>query len=111
MLDSTYGYQQGAVLFKPPLAGGEQTFRTTREEALAYCVGNSSAYPTDKGFALKNWQSYRYDNAAVYINGDMAQTMGKVHLVDRDNKETTLDKTWGFKKALYQLCVERLSLK
>nr|WP_279458913.1 hypothetical protein [Aeromonas veronii] len=50
------------------------------------------------GFALKNWQGYRYDNAAVYINGDMALTMGKVHLVDRDNKETTVDKTWGFKK-------------
>ena len=98
VLDSAYGYQQGPVLFKPILAGGEQTFRTNREGALAYFVGNNSAYPADSGFALKNWQSYRYDNAAVYINGDMALTMGKVHLVDRDNKETTVDKTWGFKK-------------
>lgn len=98
VLDSAYGYQQGPVLFKPTLAGGEQTFRTNREGALAYFVGNNSAYPADSGFALKNWQSYRYDNAAVYINGDMALTMGKVHLVDRDNKETTVDKTWGFKK-------------
>ncbi|ELC7280136.1 hypothetical protein RJO76_001177 [Aeromonas veronii] len=98
VLDSAYGYQQGPVLFKPTLAGGKQTFRTNREGALAYFVGNNSAYPTDKGFALKNWQSYRYDNAAIYINGDMALTMGKVHLVDRDNKETTVDKTWGFKK-------------
>ncbi len=31
VLDSAYGYQQGPVLFKPTLAGGEQTFRTTRE--------------------------------------------------------------------------------
>ncbi|QWL65861.1 hypothetical protein [Aeromonas jandaei] len=98
VLDSAYGYQQGPVLFKPTLAGGEQTFRTTREGALAYFVGNNSAYPADSGFALKNWQSYRYDNAAVYINGNMALTMGKVHLVDRDNKETTVDKSWGFKK-------------
>lgn len=80
------------------LAGGEQTFHTTRDEALAYFVGNNSAYPADRGFALKNWQSYRYDNAAVYINGDMALTMGKVHLVDRNNKESSVDKTWGFKK-------------
>lgn len=98
VLDSAYGYAQGPVLFKPTLAGGEQTFRINREGALAYFVGNNKAYPADSGFALKNWQSYDYSNAAVYINGDMALTMGKVHLTDRDNKQTTVDKTWGFKK-------------
>ncbi|WP_026141365.1 hypothetical protein [Aeromonas dhakensis] len=98
VLDSAYGYAQGPVLFKPTLAGGEQTFRINREGALAYFVGSNKAYPADSGFALKNWQSYDYDNAAVYINGDMALTMGKVHLTDRDNKQTTVDKTWGFKK-------------
>ncbi|ATL97528.1 hypothetical protein CK910_02745 [Aeromonas sp. CA23] len=98
VLDSAYGYNNGPVLFKPTLAGGEQTFRLNQEGALAYFVGNNQAYPADTGFALKNWKSYNYDNAAVYINGDMALTMGKVHLIDRDNKETTVDKTWGFKK-------------
>lgn len=98
VLDSAYGYSNGPVLFKPTLAGGEQTFRINQEGALAYFVGNNKAYPADTGFALKNWKSYNYDNAAVYINGDMALTMGKVHLTDRDNKETTVDKTWGFKK-------------
>jgi hypothetical protein len=29
VLDSAYGYRQGPVLFKPTLAGGEQTFRTS----------------------------------------------------------------------------------
>ena len=98
VLDGAYGYHHGPVLFKPTLAGGEQTFRINQEGALAYFVGNNQAYPADTGFALKNWQSYNYDNAAVYINGDMALTMGKVHLTDRDNKQTTVDKTWGFKK-------------
>lgn len=98
VLDSAYGYNNGPVLFKPTLAGGEQTFRINQEGALAYFIGNNKAYPVDTGFALKNWKSYNYDNAAVYINGDMALTMGKVHLTDRDNKETTVDKTWGFKK-------------
>ncbi|HHQ4456877.1 TPA: hypothetical protein ACSPZI_003262 [Aeromonas hydrophila] len=98
VLDGAYGYHHGPVLFKPTLAGGEQTFRINQEGALAYFVGNNQAYPADTGFSLKNWQSYNYDNAAVYINGDMALTMGKVHLTDRDNKQTTVDKTWGFKK-------------
>ena len=107
VLDGAYGYHHGPVLFKPTLAGGEQTFRINQEGALAYFVGNNQAYPADTGFALKNWQSYNYDNAAVYINGDMALTMGKVHLTDRDNKQTTVDKTWGFKKgttARYASC-------
>ena len=28
----------------------------------------------------------------------MALTMGNVHLIDRDNKETTVDKTWKYVK-------------
>jgi hypothetical protein len=98
VLDSAYGYSQGPVLFKPTLASGEQTFRINKEGALAYFVGHNTAYPADSGFALKNWKSYSYDNVAIYINGNMALTMGNVHLIDRDNKETTVDKTWGFKK-------------
>ncbi|MOA25637.1 hypothetical protein D3C78_1463760 [compost metagenome] len=98
VLDSAYGYADGPVLFKPTLASGEQTFRLTKAGALAYFVGHDPAYPADTGFALKNWKSYRYDNAAVYINGNMGLTMGTVHLVDRDNKEVDVDKTWGFRK-------------
>lgn len=93
VLDSAYGYGDGPVLFKPTLAGGEQTFRLNKAGALAYFVGHNPAYPADSGFALKNWKSYRYDNAAVYINGNMALTMGTVHLVDSDNKAVDVDKT------------------
>ena len=36
VLDSVYGYNLGPVLFKPTMAGGEQTFRPTYEGALSY---------------------------------------------------------------------------
>ena len=53
VLDSAYGYNNGPVLFKPTLAGGEQTFRINQEGALAYFVGNNKAYPADTGFASR----------------------------------------------------------
>lgn len=98
VLDTAYGYNMGPVLFKPTLTHGEQTFRTTKEGALAYFVGQNKNFPNDSGFALKGWQKYEFKNAGVYINGDMAITMGNVYLTDKDGKVTVVDKTWGFKK-------------
>lgn len=98
VLDVAYGYNDGPVLFKPTLAYGEQTFRTTKEGALAYFIGQNKNYPNDKGFALKGWEKYEYKNAAVYINGDLALTTGHVMLTDKYGKLTVVDKTWGFKK-------------
>lgn len=98
VLDSAYGYNMGPVLFKPTLTTGDQVFRTTREGALAYFVGGNKRYPNDSGFALQGWKKYDFKNAAVYINGDLAMTMGNVMLTDKDGKVTTVDKTWGFKK-------------
>ena len=51
-LDTAYGFELGPVLFKPTLASGEQTFRTTRDGALAYFVGHSDEYPGDSGLSL-----------------------------------------------------------
>jgi hypothetical protein len=98
VLDQAYGYKHGAVLFKPTLTSGEQTFRTTYDGALAYFVGGNNKFPSDNGFALKGWTDYKYENAAVYMNGDLVLTTGKVHLTGKDGKVTTVDKTWGFKK-------------
>lgn len=98
VLDKAYGYNIGPVLFKPTLTTGNQVFRTTREGALSYFVGGNKAFPNDKGFALGGWQKYEYKNAAVFINGDIALTMGNVILTDSNGKVTKVDKTWGFKK-------------
>jgi hypothetical protein len=98
VIDAAYGYQMGAVLFKPTLTVAPQTFRTTREGALAYFVGGNSAFPRDTGFALKGWTACQVANQAVFISGDSATTMGNVRITGADGKVTTVDKTWKFVK-------------
>ncbi len=98
VIDSAYGYQMGAVLFKPTLTEVPQTFRTTREGALSYFVGGNPAYPKDTGFALKGWTKCEIANAAVFIAGDSANTIGNVMFTGKDGKVTTVDKSWAFVK-------------
>lgn len=98
VIDAAYGYQMGAVLFKPTLTVNPQTFRTTRAGALAYFVGGDAAFPKDSGFALKGWTKCEVANSAIFIAGDSATTMGKVHFTGKDGKLTSVDKTWKFVK-------------
>lgn len=98
VIDAAYGYNFGPVLFKPTLTEAPQTFRTTRDGALAYFVGGDSRYPKDSGFALKGWKKVEIENAALFLAGDVASTMGHVRITDKDGKVTTVDKTWKFKK-------------
>jgi len=98
IIDAAYGYQMGPVLFKPTLTQLPQTFRLTREGALAYFVGDNPAFPKDTGFALKGWRKVAIDNAGIHIHGDVATTMGKVTVTDKNGRQTTVDKTWQFKK-------------
>jgi hypothetical protein len=98
VLDAAYGYNMGPVLFKPTLTSAPQTFRVTKEGALAYFVGGNPQYPKDTGFALKGWKKVDIENAAIHINGDLASSMGNVTFTDKDGKKTTVDKTWTFKK-------------
>lgn len=96
VLDAAYGYNLGPVAFKPTLAHGDTTFRTTREGALAYFVGGNPRFPGDTGFALKGWRSYAIDNAAVVINGTTAISTGNVMLTNDEGEVTTVNKTWGW---------------
>jgi hypothetical protein len=98
VIDAAYGYQMGAVLFKPTLTVAPQTFRTTRAGALAYFVGSDPAFPKDTGFALKGWKKCEIANSAIFIAGDSATTMGNVNITGKDGKVTTVDKTWKFVK-------------
>jgi hypothetical protein len=98
VIDEAYGYEVGPVLFKPTLTVSPQTFRTTRAGALAYFVGDDSAFPNDKGFALKGWRKVEIRNAAIFIADEVATTMGNVLLTDKNGKITTVDKTWKFFK-------------
>lgn len=98
VIDSAYAYQKGAVLFKPTLTASPQTFRTTRDGALAYFVGGNPAFPNDTGFALKGWTKCEIANSAVFIHADTASTLGNVLFTGPDGKVTTVDKTWSFVK-------------
>ena len=97
-LDGAYGYNLGPVLFKPTLASGEQTFRSTREGALSYFVGHNPDYPLDSGFGLKGWRTVETQTAASFIQGDVAMWMGWVIMIDKDGNATKVDKSWGYKK-------------
>lgn len=96
IIAAAYGYDLGPVLFKPTLTENPQTFRTSAEGALAYFVGHDDAFPNDSGFAIKGWTDVDTENAAIFISGDTAITMGNVHITNADGSVTTVDKTWGF---------------
>ncbi|MCH7397484.1 hypothetical protein MM236_05770 [Belliella sp. DSM 107340] len=103
VLSEAYNYDHGKVFFKPTLAFGDQTFRSSKKGALAYFVGGDSDYPQDNGFALKPWVKARYDNLGdgnegIQIYGSVAITMGNVWVTDKDGAEVMVDKTWVFKK-------------
>ncbi len=103
VLTEAYNYDKGKVFFKPTLAYGKNTFRPTKEGALAYFVGGNPNFPEDKGFALKPWLKARYDNLGegdegIQIHGNIAITMGNVWVTDKEGKETMVDKTFVFQK-------------
>lgn len=98
VIAAAYGYDMGPVLFKPTLTQAPQTFRTTAEGALAYFVGHDPAFPNDTGFALKGWTGVEIENAALFISGDTAKTMGHVHITNADGDLTTVDKSWGYQR-------------
>ncbi len=98
IIDRAYNYGHAPVLFKPTLAHGENTFRTTRDGALSYFVGGDASRPEDAGFALKPWVKARFRNAATFIEGRLGITMGHVTFTDETGAETTVEKTWVFRQ-------------
>ena len=96
VLDQAYGYEYGPVAFKPTLTSGVQTFRPTKEGALAYFVGGNPNFPKDQGFALKPWEQCSLRTQVIQLHGGVAITMGNVDLTDSSGKVTTVDKTWAF---------------
>lgn len=96
VLANFYNFNQAPVLFKPTLTFGEQTFRPTKEGALAYFVGGNDAFPNDSGFALRPWVGGSADIANYFIHGDVAIATGNVTLEAYDGSTVTVDKTFGY---------------
>ncbi|HBW84668.1 MAG: phosphoribosyl-AMP cyclohydrolase [Gammaproteobacteria bacterium] len=97
-IDSMYGYANGPVLFKPTMASGAQTFRPTKDGALAYFVGHSDAYPLDGGFGIKGWREVVSETSESFIDRNIAMWMGWVSFTDKNGSVTKVDKSWGYKK-------------
>jgi hypothetical protein len=117
MIDELYDYQEGKVFFKPTLAFGKNTFRSTKEGALSYFVGGNKDFPEDTGFALKQWVKVGYNNNAaengIQIHGNIALTMGNVFLTNSKGEEVMVDKTFVFRKCKdgkLRLCAHKSAL-
>lgn len=93
-VDTLYGYDEGAVLFKPTKAAARQ-FRLKEADALSYFVGG--AIEEDKGFALQPWTAVRFENAGVVVDGDSAAAMGNYFFTDgKTGKEAKVEFTFGY---------------
>ena len=79
MLDQLYGFEFGPVLFKPTLSGGSQTFRSNKEGALSYFIGNNPKYPLDSGFGIKSWREVKSETSSTFVEENIAMWMGWVH--------------------------------
>ena len=98
MIDNLYGFELGPVLFKPTLSGGPQTFRSNKEGALSYFIGNNSNYPLDSGFGIKYWREVKSKTSSIFIEENIAMWMGWVTLTDKEGNLVKVDKSWGYKK-------------
>ncbi len=98
-----YDYDHGQVIFKPTLAFGDQTFRLSKQGAVAYFAGGDPAFPNDKGFALRPWIAAEFknigdDHEGIHLYGDMAIGAGHVHFTAADGAEVTVEKIFGYRK-------------
>ena len=95
-LDTLYAFSMGDVLFKPTLAS-ETQFRLTKKAALSYFIGGNPDFTEDTGFALMNWQKIRFENKRIYIEGNIAITMGN-YFMKKNNIETKVEYSFVYKK-------------
>ena len=117
LIDDLYDYAEGAVFFKPTLAFGKNSFRSTKQGALSYFIGGDPNFPEDMGFALKHWVKVRYDNNAadngIQIHGNIAITMGNVYLRNAAGEEVMVDKTFVFRRCAdgrLRICAHKSAL-
>jgi hypothetical protein len=96
-INKFYGYDLSLVLFKPTLASVDQ-FRTSFDSALSYFVGGNSAFPEDKGFAIKPWTKVRWKNDGIVNNScNMAVAMGNYWFTPASgDPETKVEYTFAY---------------
>ena len=95
-IDKIYAYDDGKVLFKPTLAADVQ-FRLNKASALSYFVAGDPNFSEDKGFALKGWNSIRWENSAIKLEENFAFAMGNYYFGNSDG-EIKVEFSFAYKK-------------
>ena len=91
-ISKLYAYETEEVLFKPTLATDTQ-FRLDKVAALSYFVGGNSDYSEDGGFAIKGWNSVRWENAGIKIMEDFAICMGNYFFCKENEEDLKVEYT------------------
>jgi hypothetical protein len=97
LVSNLYAYDYGQVLFKPTKASVKQ-FRTTKEGAVSYFVGHNKKYTEDKGFALEPWTKVQFNNADIFINNNVAMTMGQYTFTPLKGEPVDVEYTFVYEK-------------
>ena len=97
LLDNVYAFQYSEVLFKPTLAKINQ-FRSKREEFISYFIGENHVCSEDTGFAIKEWQSIKFENFKIIGHDNYTLSMGNYYFEDSNNKLLKVEYTFGFIK-------------
>ena len=97
LLHEIYAFDHCNILFKPTLAQHDQ-FRSTKEEFISYFLGQNNVCKEDKGFAIKNWRSIKFENFKIVNHNDQLLSMGNYYFKDDDNGILKVEYTFGFIK-------------
>tara|TARA_B100001250_G_scaffold85875_1_gene70983 strand:- start:14885 stop:15343 length:459 start_codon:yes stop_codon:yes gene_type:complete len=92
-----YSYESEIAFFKPTLASDTQ-FRLDTVSALSYFIGHNSKYSEDSGFAIKGWNSVRWENIGIKIMQDCAICMGNYLFGIKNQEDLKVEYTIVLKK-------------
>ena len=97
LLHEIYAFNHCDVLFKPTLAKDTQ-FRSTKEEFISYFLGQNKICIEDKGFAIKNWKSIKFENYKIIEHHNYLLSMGNYFFENQEKELLKVEYTFGFIK-------------
>ena len=97
LLHKVYAFDHCSILFKPTLAKLNQ-FRSTKEEFISYFLGQNKVCKEDKGFAIKNWRSIKFENFKIVNHNDQLLSMGNYYFEDDKKELLKVEYTFGYIK-------------
>ncbi len=97
LLHEIYAFNHCDVLFKPTLAKNTQ-FRSTKEEFMSYFLGQNKICSEDKGFAIKNWKSIKFENYKIIEHNNYLLSMGNYFFENQKKELLKVEYTFGFIK-------------